>query len=60
MITFWGEVALTTMAGYAAIAWGISKLPSSKRPIKPSANQPDHGLHDSNKDRSINQSHGWR
>lgn len=60
MITFWGEVALTTMAGYAAIAWGISKLPSPKRPIKLSANQQDHGLQDSNKDRAINQSHGRR
>ncbi len=60
MITFWGEVALTTLAGYAELAWGISKLPSPKRPIKPSAKQQHHGLHDSNKDRAINQSHGRR
>ena len=60
MIHFWGEVALTTLCGYAAIVWGISKLPSPKRPIKPSAKQQDHTLQGSNRDRAINQSHGWR
>lgn len=59
MITFYGEVTLTTMAAYAGACWLISKLPSKKRHITKPAIQ-DHGLHDSNKDRSINSLHGWR
>ena len=58
MITFYGEVALTTMAAYAGACWLISNLPSPKRTIKQADN--DHGLHDSNKDLAINQSCNWR
>ncbi len=59
MITFYGEVTLTTMAAYAGACWLISKLPSNpKRTIKQI--EQDHGLHDSNRDRAINQAHEWR
>ncbi len=59
MITFYGEVALTTMAAYAGACWLISKLPGKpKRTIKQAAQ--DHGLNDSNRDRAINSNHGWR
>ena len=34
MITFWGQVALATLAVYALACWLISKLPSSKRNTK--------------------------
>ena len=55
MITFYGEVTLTTMAAYAGACWLISKLPSNpKRTIKQI--EKDHGLYDSNRDRAINQS----
>ena len=60
MITFYGEVALATMAAYAGACWLISKLPSPKRSTTHQAINQDHGLPDSNRDRSINQSHGWR
>ena len=43
----------------ALAAWLISKLPSKpKRTIKQI--EQDHGLHDSNRDRAVNQSHNWR
>ena len=58
MVTFWGQVALATLAAYAGACWLISNLPSPKRAIRQQAQ--DHGLHDSNKDRSINAQHGWR
>ena len=58
MVTFWGQVALATLAAYAGACWLISKLPSSKRAIKQAAQ--DHGLLDSNRDRAINQAHEWR
>ena len=59
MITFYGEVTLATLAAYAGACWLISKLPSNpKRAIKQTEH--DHGLHDSNRDRSINSLHGWR
>ena len=58
MITFYGEVTLATLAAYAGACWLISKLPSSKRTIKPAIQ--DHGLHGSNRDRAINQSFNWR
>ncbi len=59
MITFYGEVSLATMAAYAGACWLISKLPSSKRNTKRHVVQ-DHGLYDSNKDRAVNSTHGWR
>ena len=53
MITFFGEVALATLAAYAGACWLISKLPSKpKRTIKQA--EQDHGLYDSNRDRAIN------
>ena len=58
MITFYGEVALATMAGYAGACWIIGKLPSPKRTIKQGGQ--DHGLHGSNRERAINQSYNWR
>ena len=58
MITFYGEVALATMAGYAGACWIIGKLPSPKRTIKQGGQ--DHGLHGSNRERAINQSFNWR
>ena len=58
MITFYGEVTLATLAAYAGACWLISKLPSSKRTIKQI--EQDHGLHDSNRDRAVNQSYNWR
>ena len=58
MITFWGQVALATLAAYAGACWLISKLPSSKRAIKQTVQ--DHGLHGSNRDRAVNSTHGWR
>ena len=59
MITFWGQVALATLAVYALACWLISKLPSSKRNTKRHVIQ-DHGLHGSNRERAINQSFNWR
>ena len=59
MITFYGEVTLTTLAAYAGACWIISKLPSKpKRAIRQQAQ--DHGLHGSNRERAINQSFNWR
>ena len=58
MITFWGQVALATLATYAGACWLISKLPSPKRAIKQA--EQDHGLHGSNRERAINQSFNWR
>ena len=58
MITFYGEVTLTTMAAYAGACWLISKLPSPKPGIRQA--EQDHGLLDSNRDRAINQVHEWR
>ena len=58
MITFYGEVALATLAAYAGACWLISNLPGPKRTIKQSAQ--DHGLHGSNRERAINQSFNWR
>jgi hypothetical protein len=58
MITFFGEVTLATLAGYAGACWIISKLPSPKRTIK--QERQDHGLHGSNRDRAVNSNHGWR
>ena len=58
MITFYGEVALVTLAAYAGGCWLIGKLPSPKRTIKQA--KQDHGLHGSNRDRAINQSFNWR
>ena len=58
MITFYGEVTLTTLAAYAGACWLISKIPSRKRTIKQA--KQDHGLLDSNRDRAINQAHEWR
>ena len=59
MITFYGEVTLATLAAYAGACWLISKIPSRKRTSKVHTEH-DHGLHDSNRDRSINSLHGWR
>ena len=58
MITFYGEVTLTTMAAYAGACWIISKLPSPKHQANPAHD--DHGLHGSNRERAINQSYNWR
>ncbi len=59
MITFFGEVTLATLAGYAGACWLTSKLPSKpKRTIKQA--EQDHGLHGSNRERAINQSYNWR
>ena len=58
MITFYGEVTLTTLAAYAGACWLISKLPSPKRAIKQA--EQDHDLHGSNRERAINSQHGWR
>ncbi len=61
MITFYGEVALATMAAYAGACWLISKLPSNpKRSTTHQAINQDHGLHGSNRERAINQSFNWR
>ena len=59
MITFYGEVALATLAAYAGACWLISKVPSNpKRAIKQGGQ--DHGLHGSNRERAINQAYEWR
>ena len=58
MITFYGEVTLATLAAYAGACWLISKLPSSRRAIKQTAQ--DHGPHGPNRERAINQSYNWR
>ena len=58
MITFYGEVTLTTLAAYAGGCWLIGKLPSPKRTIKQA--KQDHGLPGSNRDRAVNSTHGWR
>ena len=58
MITFWGDVALTTMAAYAGNLLVNQQVAKSKRTIKQA--EQDHGLHDSNRDRAINSLHGWR
>ena len=58
MITFYGEVALATLAAYAGACWLISNLPSPKRAIRQQAQ--DNGLHGSNRERAINQSYNWR
>ena len=58
MITFYGEVALTTLAAYAGACWIISKLPSSKRTSGKVASVTD-TLADGNKDRSEAAFHGW-
>ena len=59
MITFWGQVALATLAVYTGLAWLISKLPSPKRTNQVQTEQ-DRDLHGSNRDRAVNSTHGWR
>jgi hypothetical protein len=60
MITFWGEVALTTLAGYATAVWVISKIQVRPRPRIKLVNKPTHDpLQGSNKDRSSANYHGW-
>ena len=58
MITFWGQVALTTLAVYTGLAWLISKIPSPKRTSGKVASVTD-TLADGNKDRSEAAFHGW-
>ena len=59
MITFYGEVALATLAAYAGACWLISKIPSRKRTNNVQTEH-DHGLYGSNRDRAVNSTHGWR
>lgn len=58
MITFYGEVALATLAAYAGACWIISKLPSPKRTNGKVASVTD-TLADGNKGRSEAAFHGW-
>ena len=58
MITFWGQVALATLAAYVLACWLISKIPNPKRQGDKVASVAD-ALADGNKDRSEAAFHGW-
>ncbi len=58
MITFYGEVALTTLAAYALVAWLISKIPNPKRQGDKVASVAD-ALADGNRERSESAFYGW-
>jgi hypothetical protein len=59
MITFYGEVTLTTMAAYAGACWLISKLPSKPKRTSGKVASVTDTLADGNKDRSEAAFHGW-
>jgi hypothetical protein len=62
-IYFWGRVALSVLAAYAFIlwVWTMTRAPATKpEPREPMASfTDDHGLHDSNRDRSSSKYHDW-
>ena len=57
MITFWGQVALATLAVYALACWLITKIPNPKRSNK--AEKAEHGLEGGNRERSQSKFYGW-
>ena len=57
MLTFWGWFALGWLAVYALGSWVISLIPSPKRSNK--AEKAEHGLHNSNRERSQAKFYGW-
>jgi hypothetical protein len=59
MITFYGEVALTTLAAYALVAWLISKIPIKPKRTSGKVASVTDTLADGNKDRSEAAFHGW-
>ena len=59
MITFYGEVALTTLTAYAGITWLISKIPSKPKRTSGKVASVADTLADGNKDRSEAAFHGW-
>ena len=58
MITFWGQVALATLAVYALACWLITKIPNPKRQGDKVASVAD-ALADGNRERSESAFHGW-
>ena len=57
MITFWGQVALATLAVYTGLAWLISKVPSPKRTSGKVASVD--AFADGNKEKSRSAFYGW-
>ena len=58
MITFYGELALATLAVYALACWLISKIPSPKRTSGKVASVTD-TLADGNREKSESKFYGW-
>ena len=62
MITFYGEVTLATLAGYAMAAEVYKETGkqsvSAREAIELVKMQADHGLPGSNRDRAVNSTHG--
>ena len=58
MITFWGQVALATLAVYALACWLITKIPNPKRQGDKVASVAD-ALADGNREKSESKFYGW-